>query len=103
MNTVVAFPIDEWRPGAAASLDADVDALAEVLHAVVHSGAGVSFVVPFAIDEARAFWIEKVLPGVRAGTRHVLVARHEQRIVCTGRIDCAPPPNPRNTDSRAQC
>ena len=92
---VIAFPIDEWIPdrAGAAPLDDDLDALAEVLHAVVHDGAGVSFVVPFSIDEARAFWIDRVLPGVRAGTRHVLVARRDGRIVGTVQIDCATPPN----------
>ena len=93
MNIVAAFPIEEWRPDAVASLEADLDALGEVLHAVVHTGAGVSFVVPFAVEEARAFWIENVLPGVRAGTRRVLVARHDGRIVGTVQIDCATPPN----------
>ena len=93
MNIVAAFPIEEWRPDAVASLEADLDALGEVLHAVVHTGAGVSFVVPFAVEEARAFWLEKVLPGVRAGTRRVLVARHDGRIVGTVQIDCATPPN----------
>ena len=34
--------------------------------AVVHVGAGVSFVVPFSLDDARAFWTDKVLPGVTA-------------------------------------
>ena len=92
---VIAFPIDEWIPDrtGAAPLDDDLDALADVLHAVVHDGAGVSFVVPFSIDEARAFWIDRVLPGVRAGTRHVLVARRDGRIVGTVQIDCATPPN----------
>ena len=58
--------IEEWHPdGDCAS---DLDALADVLHAVVYDGAGVSFVVPFSRDEARAFWSDKVLPGVRART-----------------------------------
>jgi GNAT superfamily N-acetyltransferase len=93
MNSVAAFAIEEWGPDAAASLDDDLDALGEVLHAVVHGGAGVSFVVPFGADEARAFWVEKVLPGMRAGTRRVLVARRDGRIVGTVQIDCATPPN----------
>ena len=58
--------IDEWRPAASgdSSLDRDLDMLSDVLHAVVHVGAGVSFVVPFSLEEARAFWVDKVLPGV---------------------------------------
>ena len=94
--------IEEWHPdradqaGVRPPLDTDLDMLAEVLHAVVHVGAGVSFVVPFSLDEARAFWVERVLPGVRAGTRRVLVARSNGRIVGTVQIDLAMPPNQRH-------
>jgi GNAT superfamily N-acetyltransferase len=92
--TVTAFPIEEWHPDrCGVTPDDDLDALADVLHAVVHGGAGVSFVVPFSPAEARRFWIEQVLPGVRAGTRHLLVARRDRRIVGTVQIDCATPPN----------
>jgi GNAT superfamily N-acetyltransferase len=90
--------IDEWRPDCprTTSLDQELDMLAEVLHAVVHTGAGVSFIVPFSLDNARAFWFEKVLPGVRTGTRRVLVARWDTRIVGTVQLDFAMPPNQRH-------
>jgi GNAT superfamily N-acetyltransferase len=90
--------IDEWRPDAAGTTarDREIEMLAEVLHAVVHTGAGVSFVVPFPIDEARAFWVEAVLPRVLAGTRRVLVARLDDRIVGTVQMDLAVPPNQRH-------
>ncbi len=98
--------IEEWLPtpdretgaAAAAAIDRDLDMLAEVLHAVVHGGAGVSFFVPFSIDDARAFWREKVLPGVRARTRRVVVARlgADARIVGTVQMDFALPPNQRH-------
>lgn len=84
--------IEEWRPDAG-SLDNEVRMLGEILHAVVYDGAGVSFVVPFSHDEARAFWMQKVLPGVRAGTKRVLVARIGPRIVGTVQIDTNTPPN----------
>jgi hypothetical protein len=95
MNAPADFQIEEWRPDphGAASLDQDLDSLSEVLRAVVYDGAGVSFVVPFSLDEARAFWVEKVLPGVRARTRCVLVARSGGRIVGTVQLDLAVPPN----------
>jgi ribosomal protein S18 acetylase RimI-like enzyme len=98
MNTVTDVQIDEWRPdrAAAASVDDDLDALAEILRAVVYDGAGVSFVVPFSMEEARAFWVDKVLPGVRERTRRVLVARVDSRIVGTVQIDLATPPNQRH-------
>ena len=95
MTAPAEIRIEEWRPDrdGAESLDPDVDMLGEVLHAVVHAGAGVSFFVPFSLDDARAFWIDKVLPGVRAGTRRVVVARRGPRIVGTVQLDLAVPPN----------
>jgi GNAT superfamily N-acetyltransferase len=90
--------IEEWRPDGAGpvSLENEIDMLGEVLHAVVHGGAGVSFFVPFSLDESRAFWRDKVLPGVRAGTRRVVVARLGGRIVGTVQLDFATPPNQRH-------
>ncbi len=67
--------------------------LAEILHAVVHAGAGVSFIAPFPIEDARAFWVDKVLAPMRAGTRRVVVARRDQRIVGTVQLDLDTPPN----------
>lgn len=95
MNAPPGVHIEEWRPSAVgdASLDRDLDDLADVLRAVVYDGAGVSFVVPFSIEESRAFWHDRVLPGVRAGTRRLLVARIDGRIVGTVQIDLAVPPN----------
>ena len=76
VNPSAEIRVEEWRIDTSrASVDPETDMLAEVLHAVVHAGAGVSFFTPFSIEEARAFWVDKVLPGVRAGRRRVLVAR----------------------------
>jgi GNAT superfamily N-acetyltransferase len=87
--------IHEWRPDLddAATLGADTDALAAILHAAVHGGAGVSFVVPFSIAEARRFWIDRVVPAVRDRSRRVLVARLDGRIVGTVQLDLPWPPN----------
>ncbi len=90
--------IAEWRPHDAETptLEQDLDMLGEVLHAVVHGGAGVSFFVPFSPDEARGFWRHQVLPGVRARTRRVLLARQGSRIVGTVQLGLAMPPNQRH-------
>jgi len=90
-----AIHIEEWTPDAdgSPSLAHEIEMLAEVLRAIVYDGAGVSFVVPFSMDESRAFWVEKVLPGVRARTRRVLVAQLDGRIVGTVQIDLSVPPN----------
>jgi ribosomal protein S18 acetylase RimI-like enzyme len=98
MNSPGTLGIETWSPAlpGAALLDADLDMLADVLHAVVNDGAGVSFVVPFSMSDARAFWRDTVLPGVRAGTRRVLVTRWDTRIVGTVQLDLAVPPNQRH-------
>jgi len=95
VNAPAEIRVEEWLVDAsrAASVDTEIDMLAEILHAVVHAGAGVSFFTPFSIDEARAFWVDKVLPGVRGGTRRVLVARLDERIVGTVQLDLEMPPN----------
>jgi ribosomal protein S18 acetylase RimI-like enzyme len=86
--------IEEWRPDLpGTAVDHDVAMLAGILHAVVHMGAGVSFVVPFSLDDARAFWVDKVLPGTRGRTRRVVVARLDAVIVGTAQIDLMVPPN----------
>jgi ribosomal protein S18 acetylase RimI-like enzyme len=90
--------IEEWRPDAdgSASLAEELAMLGEILHAVVHDGAGVSFVVPFSLDEGRAFWRDAVLPDLRAGTRRVLLARDDGNIIGTVQLALAVPPNQRH-------
>ena len=89
------FTIEEWRPSGVndPSLAPDLEELAHILRAIVYHGAGVSFVVPFSMEDSRAFWTDKVLPGVLTGTRCVLVARIANRIVGTVQMDTATPPN----------
>jgi ribosomal protein S18 acetylase RimI-like enzyme len=77
----------------AAQLQRDLDMLSDVLQAVVNGGAGVSFFVPFSHDDAHTFWRNNVLPDVLAGTRRVVVARSNDRIVATVQIDTGLPPN----------
>lgn len=95
MHAQADVRIEEWRPDlpGAPSFEDDIDMLGEVLRAIVYDGAGVSFVVPFSIDDARAFWLDKVLPAVRNRTRRVVVARWGERIVGTVQLDLAVPPN----------
>jgi len=103
MNATRGIKVEEWRPAAiqVGTVNAEIDLLAEILHAVVHGGASVSFFTPFSADEARSFWVEKVLPGVRSGARRVLVARADndmtkqtsERIVGTVQLELDMPPN----------
>ncbi len=72
---------------------ADLDGLGDVLHACVHAGASVSFILPFSHEDAKAFWRDQVRPHVLDGTRCVLIARTGGRIAGTVQIDLATPPN----------
>ncbi len=92
MTSTDEIQIDVWMPGTQ-SLAEDLDMLARVLHACVHSGASVSFVLPFSEDDAKAFWRSKVLPAIQSGTCRVLVARSLGQIVGTVQLDLATPPN----------
>jgi len=75
------------------SLAAHLDDLAGLLHAAVHAGASVNFVMPFSKAEAARFWTERVAPGLAAGTRVLLVLRDKGKIVGSVQLDCDTPPN----------
>ena len=78
--------------GTADEAEAALDGLASVLHAAVLAGASVGFVLPFALDEARAFWAG-LLPSIRAGDRRLLLARRDGAIVGTVQLVLARQPN----------
>ena len=84
--------IDRWRPSDA-TLEADLRSLGTLLHDCVHAGASVSFILPFSGEDAAAFWRDKVLPAVEAGTSCLLVARRDGQIIGTVQLDLAMPPN----------
>ena len=86
--------VSEWHPSP--DPQQDLDALAGILHAVVQDGASVSFVLPFALDEARAYFHDVVLPAVRNGGRRMWVAKLEERIVGTVQLLLETPPNQRH-------
>ena len=59
-QTIAVGPLDP------ASFAQNVDRLAEILHACVHEGASVGFILPFEIDEARGLLAETgLLPRTR--------------------------------------
>ncbi|MFW5642230.1 MAG: N-acetyltransferase family protein [Roseicyclus sp.] len=76
-----------------ADLEPHLPALASLLHACVHAGASVSFVLPFAREEALAFWRTRVAPGVWAGTRRLWLAKLGSDVVGTVQLGLDTPPN----------
>jgi GNAT superfamily N-acetyltransferase len=78
-------------------LDADSapehrDALAAVLVDCVEGGASVSFMAPFSLDDARAYFAS-IEPGVATGTRVLLAAFAAGELVGTVQVAAAWPPN----------
>jgi ribosomal protein S18 acetylase RimI-like enzyme len=76
-----------------AGLEQHLAALAEILHACVHAGASVSFILPFGLDQACAFWSGRVAPALAGGKRIVLVARLDGAIAGTVQLDLDTWPN----------
>lgn len=85
-----SFSLDALPP---AEADACLPELGALLHACVHDGASLGFILPHPPAQAEAFWSAKVLPAMREGTRTVLVVRRDGRIVGTVQLDCDTPPN----------
>jgi ribosomal protein S18 acetylase RimI-like enzyme len=77
----------------AEELERDLAGYGALLHACVQDGASVSFILPFSREEAEAFWLKKVLPGVRDGGLILLVARQGGRIAGSVQLDHDTPPN----------
>jgi len=92
---MTGFVITEWLCQQAHSSN-DLQMLAEMLHASVAAGASISFVQPFSIEDARAFWRDSVLPELRKGRRRMLVARDSEEIIGTVQLVPALPPNQRH-------
>ncbi len=93
MTTDVRITIS---PVTADELAAQARELGALLHACVHDGASIGFVLPFTVDDGEAFWRDAVLPAIRNGTRVLLVARGDgagDRLVGTVQLDYDTMPN----------
>ena len=77
----------------AADMAAHLRELAELMHACVHAGASIGYVLPFTAADSEAFWMQKVLPGVREGTRLLLAARKGGKLAGSAQLDYDTPPN----------
>lgn len=67
--------------------------LGALLHACVHDGASIGFVLPFSAADSEAYWRGTVLPRVRDGHVELLAARLDGRIVGSVQLDHDTPPN----------
>jgi ribosomal protein S18 acetylase RimI-like enzyme len=79
-----------------ASFAHGLDRLAEILHACVHEGASVGFILPFEIDEARGYWLNRVAPAHAAGGKLVLIATLGGEVAGTAQLDLDSMPSKRH-------
>jgi ribosomal protein S18 acetylase RimI-like enzyme len=79
-----------------AALAKTIERLAQILHACVHEGASIGFVVPFEQSEARAYWLERVAAPHAAGSKLVLVATLGGAIAGTAQLDLDSMPSKRH-------
>ena len=79
-----------------ASFALTLDRLVEILHACVHDGASVGFVLPFGLDEARGYWLSKVAPSHAARAKFVLVATLRGEVAGTAQLDLDSMPSKRH-------
>jgi ribosomal protein S18 acetylase RimI-like enzyme len=80
----------------AAAFAQTVDRLAQILHACVHEGASIGFIVPFDQNEARAYWIGRVAAPHAAGSKLVLIATLGEAIAGTAQLDLDSMPSKRH-------
>jgi len=81
--------ITQWT---ANDLTAHLDAMASILHACVHTGASVGFILPHPMDEARAFWAQTTR-AIAAGDRTLFVALERERPIGTAQLVMGTPAN----------
>ena len=79
-----------------AAFGRSLDRLAEILQASVREGASVGFVLPFSLDEARAYWRDRVAPAHAAGGKVVLAAVLDGEVVGTAQLDFDAMPSKRH-------
>jgi ribosomal protein S18 acetylase RimI-like enzyme len=70
-----------------------IEGLSELVHACVHCGASIGFILPFSTSDSEAFWRDKVVSAVREGGRLLLVAWADGRIAGSVQLDCDTPAN----------
>lgn len=78
---------------AAGDIALELAGLGALLHACVHDGASIGFVLPHSAADSEAFWADKVHPGVQAESRLLLTARRGDMIVGSVQLDYDTPPN----------
>jgi GNAT superfamily N-acetyltransferase len=75
------------------TLPANLEHLAALLHACVHDGASIGFILPFTPSASAAFWQENVFPAVANGRRLLLAAWVDGTLAGSVQLDYGTPAN----------
>lgn len=81
------------QPVTCHSCDALLPELAQLLLDGVNAGASISFIQPFTLADATAFWREQVFPALQAEERLLWVAVQNQQVVGAVQLIMSLPPN----------
>lgn len=84
--------ISDTRELDAAAARARLGDLAAILVDAVHHGASVSFVLPFSVEDATAYW-QKIVSGLERRDLILFGAFAGDRLVGTAQLHLAMPPN----------
>lgn len=90
MRTTFDLTIQTLAPQACVGA---LEALAQLLHACVHDGASIGFVLPFSVEQAASFWRDRVAPALAEGGLDLLVVLDGDRIVATAQLAFNMPAN----------
>ncbi|MBI1245978.1 MAG: GNAT family N-acetyltransferase [Alphaproteobacteria bacterium] len=91
----------EIRTVAAEEIERDIDAFGELMHACVHGGGSVGYVLPYSLEDAADFWRKNVIGPVRGGGRTVLGAFVSGHLAGSVQLDIDTPPNqPHRAEAR---
>jgi len=90
------YILESWLP--TRTLDIDLYQLATLLHATVHDGASVSFILPFTHQDSLDWWRAKILPQAMTNQRQILIVRHTatNSIIAAVQLILDMPPNQRH-------
>lgn len=73
--------------------DTALEDLTGLLHACVQTGASIGFVLPFPPDQARAYWQDRVRPGLQSGALDLFAAYADGHVQGTVQLIPAAMPN----------
>ncbi|HVW95663.1 MAG TPA: GNAT family N-acetyltransferase [Mucilaginibacter sp.] len=77
----------------AGDLSAQITGFGELLHACVHQGASIGFILPFSQHDAESYWQDRIIPALQKPGLIMLAARKNSLLAGTVQLDYDTMPN----------